>query len=120
MEPCPEKRFGTSSTQDIKDHAFFKSKLVANTKDFSFSEIKNMTPPFIPDLKNLEDVGNFYKEKIEWKQEEIIAPTLRPRNSQLFNSDRNQKAMKELSKKDNEINFLRGDILHNENERTSK
>ena len=79
-----------------------------------------MTPPYVPEIDNKEDVENFFKEKIQWKAEETIAPTQKKQNKEEQNSLKNQKAIKELNKKDNDINFLRGDILHQQNETITK
>ena len=64
-----------------------------------------MEPPFIPELKNLEDVGNFQKEKLEWEEDEFIAPTQKIDNA--HNELQNKEAIEELTKKENDINFLR-------------
>lgn len=71
-------------------------------------------------IKNMEDVNNFYKDRIEWKEDEVIVPTKKLVDQSPTNVDRNKKAMSELNKKESDINFLRGDILHSENEKVSK
>ena len=73
---------------------------------------------FVPEISNLEDVTNFEKEKIEWKEEEFIDPTKKANKK--LESEKDIKALNELNKKESEINFLRGDILHHQNEITWK
>lgn len=65
----------------------------------------------------MEDVDNFFKEKIVWKKDEVVAPTEKKYD---IAGDKTQEAMNEMNKKDNDINFMRKDILHKQNESISK
>lgn len=74
-------------------------------------------PPFPPELRNMEDVDNFFKERVVWKKDDVVAPTEKKYD---IEGDNTQKAINEMNKKENDINFMRKDILHKENEITSK
>ena len=47
----PEKRLGKNGSDEIKKHPFFKN--------INWKKIRDMTPPFIPELKNDEDFRYF-------------------------------------------------------------
>lgn len=59
----------------------------------------------------------FQKDKITWNRSEVIAPDMRVDGPQ---EKTKLAAINELTRKDSEINFCRGDILHHENELASK
>ena len=53
---CPEKRLGINGVNEIKNHCFFK--------DFDWDKVREMIPPYIPEI-NLEDkIKNFNKKNI--------------------------------------------------------
>lgn len=76
----PNKRLGAgpSDSQEIKNHAYFKDT------DFEKFLRKEVTPPYIPKIKNKADISHFDKEFTNEK------PGLTPSNSVISNNDQNK------------------------------
>ncbi|XP_063295567.1 serine/threonine-protein kinase N2-like [Pelobates fuscus] len=57
---------GKKDAQDVKKHPFFQDI------DWAALLLKNMTPPFVPEIKGIEDVSNF--QEIFTTKQPILTP----------------------------------------------
>mgnify|MGYP002624815429 CR=1 FL=1 len=53
----PKKRLGFNGIEEIKNHIFFK--------DFNWEKIREMKPPFVPELSSPDDIKYFLNKKIK-------------------------------------------------------
>jgi serum/glucocorticoid-regulated kinase 2 len=55
LDKSPNNRLGVNGVEEIKQHEFFKGL------DWNDVLKKKLTPPFVFEVKGIEDVSNFYK-----------------------------------------------------------
>ena len=68
----------------LKITNFLQVKNKSNFVGLDFSKLRDIEPPYIPEIANMEDMANFEKEKIVWDDSEILDPT---KKGALFFSD---------------------------------
>ncbi|XP_030854470.1 serine/threonine-protein kinase MRCK alpha isoform X2 [Strongylocentrotus purpuratus] len=62
-----EARLGRNGLQDFKDHPFFNG--------IDWQNIRNMTPPYVPDVKSATDTSNFDVDEADLRNSEVLPPS---------------------------------------------
>lgn len=65
MDPNPSTRLGANGVNEIQSHPFFKG--------FDWANVRKMTAPVVPKVKNILDTSNFEKQ-IQYADKEKMDP----------------------------------------------
>ena len=80
----PKKRLGYNGIEEIKNHIFFK--------DFNWEKIREMKPPFVPELSSSDDIKYFKNKKIS----NIRYINALKRTNIFFNQEKNEDISKNI------------------------